>query len=515
MLIELIKKFSLVCLVIFSIISPSIYYASIQSSIGIGHVLLSLLYSLPIAFAILTIPNKIIRLLLYLVVWFVVFCGGIFVAIYHNYINEGEIFGVLMTNQYEAGDLGQLVIHYYSWYIVFMILMGVITSIFIVITDISSKITSTIFALSVILCVLLNFEWSVNEYMPYIVINKYIKAKQQISEIAHKQTSIETNNIPFYAKVCKSQQVYVLAVGESLNYSHFSPNYKRENTPLLNKNIQTCLYSDYYSTALYTHQALPLLLSTAEASSYESVYERPYISPILSKSFKSYFISHRAQLTNNTLHHYLSDMCDSTIYVDNDSCISSALNKIIQNGENAFFILHFLGNHAAYSNCIDACRAYFPDYNKTPDIRSDSLIINAYDNSVRYTDYVLSKCISSLQAKRIISSLLFVSDHGEYVDAKSGGHGFSFHPTKDEYHVPLMVWYSDEYAAAYPDKVANMIKHKDEPVCGDHVFWSVLDMAGIVIDSTLQQEGMSIFGDSLRPHQRTLLLPDGKTIMEL
>ena len=30
-----------------------------------------------------------------------------------------------------------------------------------------------------------------------------------------------------------------------------------------------------------------------------------------------------------------------------------------------------------------------------------------------------------------------------------------------------------------------------------------------------QQEGMSIFGDMLFPHQRTLLLPDGKSVMSL
>ena len=109
----------------------------------------------------------------------------------------------------------------------------------------------------------------------------------------------------------------------------------------------------------------------------------------------------------------------------------------------------------------------------------------------------------------------FVSDHGEYISPKVSGHGHTYHPTKEEYHVPLMVWYSDEYKEAYPEKVANLIKHKDEPVCADHVFWSVLDMANIRIDSTLQQDGLSVFEDTLLPHRRTLLLPDGKSIMTL
>jgi glucan phosphoethanolaminetransferase (alkaline phosphatase superfamily) len=114
-----------------------------------------------------------------------------------------------------------------------------------------------------------------------------------------------------------------------------------------------------------------------------------------------------------------------------------------------------------------------------------------------------------------IAAWLFVSDHGEYISPKVSGHGHTYHPTKEEYHVPLMVWYSDEYKETFPNKVANVIKHKDYPACADHVFWSVLDMAGIRIDSTLQQVGVSIFGDTLLPHQRTLLLPDGESVMML
>ena len=73
-----------------------------------------------------------------------------------------------------------------------------------------------------------------------------------------------------------------------------------------------------------------------------------------------------------------------------------------------------------------------------------------------------------------------------------------------------MVWYSDEYKEAYPNKVANVKEHKHESVCADYVFWSVLGMTNIRIDKALQQEGKSIFEEQLKYKDRTLLLPDGE-----
>ena len=143
------------------------------------------------------------------------------------------------------------------------------------------------------------------------------------------------------------------------------------------------------------------------------------------------------------------------------------------------------------------------------------MYVNSYDNAILCTDSVIAAITSCLPRKDIIAQWIFTSDHGEGPIGNNGGaHGYTC-PTSGEYHVPLMVWYSDEYKEAYPEKVANMIKHKDAPVCADHVFWSVLDMADIRIDSTLQQDGMSVFGDTLLPHRRTLLLPDGRSVLTL
>ena len=64
-------------------------------------------------------------------------------------------------------------------------------------------------------------------------------------------------------------------------------------------------------------------------------------------------------------------------------------------------------------------------------------------------------------------------------------HG-SYQVSEFEYHVPMLLWYSDEYAARYPQKVEMMTANKSKLVASDVIFHSLLDMANItsIVDST-------------------------------
>jgi glucan phosphoethanolaminetransferase (alkaline phosphatase superfamily) len=83
---------------------------------------------------------------------------------------------------------------------------------------------------------------------------------------------------------------------------------------------------------------------------------------------------------------------------------------------------------------------------------------------------------------------MYMSDHGESFwddERKLSLHG-SYQISKNEYHVPFLIWYSDEYANLNADKVNAMSQNKTTPVSSDVVFYSLLDAAGIddIIDST-------------------------------
>ena len=73
-------------------------------------------------------------------------------------------------------------------------------------------------------------------------------------------------------------------------------------------------------------------------------------------------------------------------------------------------------------------------------------LINAYDNSIVYTDYILSKVIEDLKdLSEYKSTMIFVSDHGESLGEKNlymHGLPMSIAP-KEQYEIPFIVWTSE------------------------------------------------------------------------
>ena len=115
---------------------------------------------------------------------------------------------------------------------------------------------------------------------------------------------------------------------------------------------------------------------------------------------------------------------------------------------------------------------------------------NAYDNSILYTDYVLSEIAGMLAKTNACASMLYLSDHGEDIfdDARARYLHASPIPTYYQLHIPYVIWFSDTYRETYPEKYQMTEAHQALPVSTNSVFHTVLDLAGIhtdVSDSTL------------------------------
>lgn len=115
---------------------------------------------------------------------------------------------------------------------------------------------------------------------------------------------------------------------------------------------------------------------------------------------------------------------------------------------------------------------------------SHTELINAYDNTIIYTDYLLHTLIEDLkQLKEYQSAMLFVSDHGESLGEKNlYMHGLpkSIAP-KEQYEIPFIVWVSDDSKQLKPIKVLTQ----------SYVFHSVLNFLGV--QSPVYDEQMNIF----------------------
>lgn len=115
---------------------------------------------------------------------------------------------------------------------------------------------------------------------------------------------------------------------------------------------------------------------------------------------------------------------------------------------------------------------------------SNQELINAYDNTIIYTDYILHNVIENLETlKEYNSTMIFVSDHGESLGEKNlymHGLPISIAP-KEQYEIPFIVWVSNYSIQLKTNKTISQ----------NHVFHSVLKF--LSIESPVYNEEMNIF----------------------
>lgn len=134
-----------------------------------------------------------------------------------------------------------------------------------------------------------------------------------------------------------------------------------------------------------------------------------------------------------------------------DEVLLTEINNEIESSDKqkVLIVLHTKGSHGPsyYSR-------YPPEFEKfTPVCRYEELskctqqeLINAYDNTILYTDYFLHKAIQELKKSNIPVMLIYASDHGESLGEQGlylHGTPFMFAP-KYQKEIPFIVWRSEE-----------------------------------------------------------------------
>jgi KDO II ethanolaminephosphotransferase len=151
-------------------------------------------------------------------------------------------------------------------------------------------------------------------------------------------------------------------------------------------------------------------------------------------------------------------------------------------------VLHTKGSHFSYASRYPREFArYQPECSGVDGACSKAELINAYDNSVLYTDTFLHSLMRSLSGKKAV--LIYTSDHGESIDENR-----HFHATPkplappEQLDVPLLFWASEPYLNANPankkafeqlQQVAKSSKAVKTDVGHANLFDSMLGCLGI------------------------------------
>ena len=251
-----------------------------------------------------------------------------------------------------------------------------------------------------------------------------------------------------------------------------------------------------------------MIITRATPTNFELNYaERSIIEPYRECGFRTFTVVNTNLLSYET---YLSNGCDSLIVVPSDKAVVSAIDSLAHVHDKLFVMCQFVGNHAFYTNYEPEFDMYHPNSNDPNVGFSTETLMNAYDNSILYVDYILSSIISSINQADTRSAMMFISDHGEDIE-NGGGHGGNCAPLKTEYHVPYIYWWNDNYAAAYPAKIDAAKSHKQSKINGDVIFYSACSMADIHIDSTYAQPTWDVLSPEFQEHQRLIIVADGVT----
>jgi len=311
--------------------------------------------------------------------------------------------------------------------------------------------------------------------------------------------------------------LFVLVVGESAYRRHLGVyGYERNTTPNLSKRSDLILFDDVSAPANLTQNSVPLLLTPATASEPGLFYKYPSIVSLAKAAgFDTYWLSNQSKMNSSDNEvSVLAEEADFRKFRDTglssslDGKLISDLEQALQHGGGKkFIVLHLLGSHVEY------IERYPQEFNKFTDRPSLARVddpkvfqmINSYDNSVAYTDYVLDQVITKVDKQEKPACVVYISDHGEYLSSftTKSGHGY---PTaiRPEAEIPLIVYCSNKYRRLHQETIKSMIGNRDLPVVGEDLFFAMADLLGI--EFPIMDKKHSFFNaEYLPPHVRWIM----------
>lgn len=148
---------------------------------------------------------------------------------------------------------------------------------------------------------------------------------------------------------------------------------------------------------------------------------------------------------------------------------------------DALIVFHQAGSHGpAYAERYPPAFEVFAPACRSPELGrcERQSVINAYDNSILYTDYNIARQIELLRSLEgeVDSLLIYVSDHGESL----GENGLYLHAAPyfmapdEQTHVPLLMWMSSGYRERAGIDAACLRERAAAPASHDDLYHTVL-----------------------------------------
>jgi lipid A ethanolaminephosphotransferase len=183
--------------------------------------------------------------------------------------------------------------------------------------------------------------------------------------------------------------------------------------------------------------------------------------------------------------HPQSDLCTAGACLDGVT-VTGLRARLERIDRDTVMVFHQIGSHGpAYSERYPSEFEPFKPACHTRDLQrcTHEEVVNAYDNTIAYTDRVLAGQIAALReaSDRLDALLIYVSDHGESLG--EGGlylHGLPYPFAPDtQTHVPLLMWPSPGYVRRVGLSPNCVRSHTAFAVSHDNLYHTALGAAGV------------------------------------
>ncbi|MBR2300092.1 MAG: sulfatase-like hydrolase/transferase [Alphaproteobacteria bacterium] len=279
--------------------------------------------------------------------------------------------------------------------------------------------------------------------------------------------------------------IYVLVIGESETRDHMSAyGYERQTTPWLSavkNNQNTIVFENAYANHTHTVPALTYALSsTNQYNNVDLLSSSSIIEVAKAAGFETYWISNQPKdsvyltplsVISNTADHQIwlnTNIGDklSTEYYDERTAFELSN---LQLPEKSFVVVHIMGSHGAYRD------RYPAPYNRFKG--SQKKLVDSYDNSVLYTDFVLSEIYAAVQENPHFQALVYLSDHGDDADNKLGHESARF--TYRMSRIPFVLIASPSLFSSNTAFFETLYQNKNKIWTNDLLYNFLIDLLGI------------------------------------
>lgn len=302
--------------------------------------------------------------------------------------------------------------------------------------------------------------------------------------------------------------VVVLVIGESASAKHWELfGYERNTNDFLKNEKSLIFFDDIVSISNATRTAVPGAISNTPIvrvdGSVDVDAEPSIVLAFKEVGYLTYWISNQAPLgfydttisvyANEAEHRRFLSLSNYSVDESYDEELLISLEKAMKKNEKLFVVLHLLGSHFDYIKRYPKSFNYFHSNDDFSNKMNDE-----YDNSIRYTDFVLKSVINIISERSKNSVMLYFSDHG--VDSSFGecASENASRVSEAAFRVPLLIWMGEDYINKNLSLRESLLNNSKKSYTTHSVHDTLLDLAGIKLNNKSSNKSLINRGDDAR-----------------